>query len=203
MIRPPALAVMARAPGSERVKSRLHAALGVGPATLLYRCFLLDGLEAAAAVPGLAPVLAFSPPHAERAMAALAPAGMRLVAQAAGDLGARMARLVVELLADGHRAALLIGSDLPTLPAAHLIEASRALAEDAADVCWDRRRTAATISSGSRGRRPRCSKASRGARAAYWRRRAPGLAGSGSGSICSPRGTTWTRPPTSTDCAAT
>jgi uncharacterized protein len=134
MIRPPALAVMARAPGAERVKSRLHAALGVGPATLLYRCFLLDGLDAAAAVPGLAPVLAFSPPHARRAMAALAPAGMRLVAQQGGDLGTRMVHLVAELLAAGHRAALLIGSDLPTLPAAHLIEASRTLAAGAADV---------------------------------------------------------------------
>ena len=132
--RPPALAVMARAPGSEVVKSRLHAALGVGPATLLYRCFLLDGLEAAAALPGLAPVLAFSPPHAARAMAALAPAGMRLVAQRGADLGARMAHLAAELLADGHRAALLIGSDLPTLPAAHLTEASRALAPGAADL---------------------------------------------------------------------
>ena len=134
MTRPPALAVMARAPGSEVVKSRLHAALGVGPATLLYRCFLLDGLEAAAALPGLAPVLAFSPPHAARAMAALAPAGMRLVAQRGADLGARMAHLAAELLADGHRAALLIGSDLPTLPAAHLTEASRALAAGAADL---------------------------------------------------------------------
>ena len=62
MTRSQALAVMARAPGSERVKSRLHSALGVGPATLLYRCFLLDGLEAAVALPGVAPVLAFSPP---------------------------------------------------------------------------------------------------------------------------------------------
>jgi uncharacterized protein len=130
----PALAVMARAPGSERVKSRLHAALGVAPATLLYRCFLLDGLDAAAALPGVAPVLAYSPPRAVRAMAALAPPGMRLVAQRGGDLGARMAQLVARLLADGHRAALLIGSDLPTLPSAHLSEAARVLVEGAADV---------------------------------------------------------------------
>ena len=38
------------------------------------------------------------------------------------------------LLADGHRAALLIGSDLPTLPYAYVAEAARALAESAADV---------------------------------------------------------------------
>jgi len=59
---------------------------------------------------------------------------MRLVAQRGADLGARMAHLAAELLADGHRAALLIGSDLPTLPAAHLTEASRALAPGAADL---------------------------------------------------------------------
>jgi len=134
MTRLPALAVMARAPGSEAVKSRLHAALGVAPATLLYRCFLLDGLDAAAALSGLAPVLAYSPPRALRAMAALAPPGLRLVAQRGGDLGARMARLVAGLLADGHRAALLVGSDLPTLPSAYLAEAAQVLAEGAADV---------------------------------------------------------------------
>lgn len=134
MSRPPALAVLARAPGAERVKSRLHAALGVEAATLLYRCFLLDGLEAAAALPGLASVLAVSPPRAVPAMAALAPAGTRLIAQSGGDLGARMAHLVARLLGEGHGAALLIGSDLPTLPSAYLSEAARALAEGAADV---------------------------------------------------------------------
>lgn len=134
MRRPPALAVMARAPGSERVKSRLHAALGVAPATLLYRCFLLDGLEAAAALPGVAPVLAYSPPRAVRAMSALAPPGMRLLAQPHGDLGARMSRLIERLHADGYGGALLIGSDLPTLPAAFVLEAARALGEGAADV---------------------------------------------------------------------
>lgn len=116
------------------VKSRLHAVLGAAPATLLYRCFLLDGLEAAAALPGVAPVLAYSPPRAVRAMAAVAPPGMRLLAQPGGDLGARMVHLVARLLADGHRAALLIGSDLPTLPPAYLAEAARALGEGAADV---------------------------------------------------------------------
>lgn len=134
MTRAPALAVMARAPGSESVKTRLHAALGVGPATLLYRCFLLDGLEAAAALPGLAPVLAVSPARAVRAMAALAPAGIRLIAQSGADLGARMAHLSARLLTDGHGAVLLIGSDLPTLPPAYLAEAARALAAGTADV---------------------------------------------------------------------
>ena len=67
-------------------------------------------------------------------MAALAPPGLRLVAQRGGDLGARMAQLVAGLLADGHRAALLVGSDLPTLPSAYLAEAARVLAEGAADV---------------------------------------------------------------------
>ena len=134
MTGPPALAVMARAPGSEMVKSRLHAALGAARATLLYRCFLLDGLEAAAALPGLAPVLAYSPPRAVRAMAALAPVGMRLIAQRGEDLGARMAHLAARLLADGHGAALLIGSDLPTLPPAYLAEAARVLEEGAVDV---------------------------------------------------------------------
>lgn len=125
---------MLRVPGAEPVKSRLHALLGPGAATLLYRCLVLDALEMAARVPEVTPVAAFSPPTAERAMAALAPAGMRCVPQRGDDLGARMDNLVDDLLGAGHAAALVMGSDLPALPAAYLAEAARALTTGNADV---------------------------------------------------------------------
>jgi uncharacterized protein len=124
---------MLRVPGAEPVKRRLHPALGAGPATLLYRCMLLDTLEAAARVPGLEVVAAFSPPRAAHAMAALAPR-VRAMAQRGRDLGARMANLVSDLLAAGHAAALVTGSDLPTLSVARFAEAAGVLDGGAADV---------------------------------------------------------------------
>jgi len=68
----PAVAVMARVPGAGPVKSRLHGALTPAGATALYRCFLLDRLDALAAVPGIARVVVFTPPEARVEMTALA-----------------------------------------------------------------------------------------------------------------------------------
>jgi len=124
---------MLRVPGREPVKSRLHASLGPEAATLLYRCFVLDTLDAAGRVPGVEVIAAFSPATAAAAMAGLAP-GMRRLAQHGDDLGARMANLVTDLLEAGHAAALVTGSDLPTLPAARFAEAARVLAGGGADV---------------------------------------------------------------------
>jgi len=132
--RPPAVAVMAKVPGATPVKSRLHGALTPERATALYRCFLLDRLDALAAVPDVAPVIAFSPPEARARMAALAPPGFRLLAQEGDDLGARLARLFARLLADGHHGALAVDSDSPTLPMAYVAEAASALVRAEADV---------------------------------------------------------------------
>jgi uncharacterized protein len=134
LAREPAVAVMARVPGAGPVKSRLHAALTAAGAAELYRCFLLDRLDALAAVPGIAPVVAFTPAEAGARMAALAPSGFALVPQEGDELGERLARLFATLLAAGHPAALAMDSDSPTLPMAYVGEAARALAADEADV---------------------------------------------------------------------
>lgn len=130
----PAVAVMTKVPGAVPVKSRLHAALGADGATVLYRAFLLDRLDALAALDGVAGVVAFTPPDAAAAMAALAPAGLRLLPQRGGDLGDRMAALLDGLLAEGHPAAVAMGADSPTLPMAWVSEAVRVLAARAADL---------------------------------------------------------------------
>jgi hypothetical protein len=72
---------MAKVPGATPVKSRLHTVLTEPRATELYRCFLLDRLDALAGVPGIVPVVAFTPPEAPARMAALAPPSFRLIAQ--------------------------------------------------------------------------------------------------------------------------
>ena len=130
----PALAVMAKVPGLEPVKSRMHDALTPELATLLYRCFLLDCLDAVAALPQVTPVLAFTPASGRARMEALAPPAFRLVAQEGAGLGERMSNLLAGLLADGHPAAMVMGSDLPTLPAEYLGEAAETLERGAADV---------------------------------------------------------------------
>lgn len=128
------MAVMARAPGLGPVKSRLHGALTVAEATALYRCFLLDRLDALAAVPGISPVIAYTPREGAGVLAALAPPGYALVPQRGADLGERLANLLAELAARGHPGAMAIDSDSPTLPMAYVAEAARVLAAGAADV---------------------------------------------------------------------
>jgi len=131
---PPAVAVMARVPGAAPVKSRLHGALTPERATDLYRCFLLDRLDALAAVPDIARLIAFTPPEAGALMAALAPAGFRLLPQEGETLDARLTRLFARLLAEGHAGAVALDSDSPTLPMAYVAEGARTLADGLADV---------------------------------------------------------------------
>ena len=125
---------MARVPGAAPVKSRLHAALTEAGATELYRCFLLDRLDGVAALPGVTPIVAFTPASAGAQMAALAPPRVRLIAQEGRDLTERLTRLFDRLLGDGHAAALAMDSDSPTLPMAYVDDAARMLARDEADV---------------------------------------------------------------------
>ena len=116
------------------MKSRLHPALTPERATELYRCFLLDRLDALATVPGIEPVVAFTPAAAADALRALVPAGFRCVPQRGPDLGARLDAVLATLIADGHRGAIAIDSDSPTLPMDYVAEAARVLESGLADV---------------------------------------------------------------------
>ena len=131
---PPAVAVMAKVPGSGPVKSRLHGALTAERATELYRCFLLDRLDAVAALAEITPVVAFTPAEARPALAPLAPTRFDLIAQEGSDLGERLSTLLTALLARGHAGAIAIDSDSPTLPMAYVTEAAQHLARGLSDV---------------------------------------------------------------------
>jgi uncharacterized protein len=130
----PAVAVMAKVPGTVLVKSRLHTVLSPDQASALYRCFLLDRLEGLATVSDIERVVAFTPPDAGEAMAALVPTGYRCVPQEGADLGERLAGLLATLLAEGHAGAIAIDSDSPTLPMAYVAAAAQILERAAADV---------------------------------------------------------------------
>jgi rSAM/selenodomain-associated transferase 1 len=125
---------MAKVPGASAVKSRLHAVLSAERATELYRCFLLDRLDALSALEGVSLVVAFTPVEAAGLMRELAPAAFRLVAQRGADLGERLSTLLRELLEEGHAGAIAIDSDSPTLPMAYVTEAARVLRDGRCDV---------------------------------------------------------------------
>ena len=125
---------MAKVPGSGPVKSRLHGALTAERATELYRCFLLDRLDAVAALADVSPVVAFTPAEARPVLAPLAPARFDLIAQEGAGLGERLSALLTALLERGHTGAIAIDSDSPTLPMAYVTEAARHLAGRLSDV---------------------------------------------------------------------
>jgi uncharacterized protein len=131
---PPAVAVMAKAPGMSVVKSRLHGWLTPARATELYRCFLLDRLDAIASLRDIDGVVAFTPAEAETLMRAVSPAPLRLVAQRGADLGERLGNLLTELLDRGHAGAIAVDSDSPTLPMAYVSEAAQVLRHRTHDV---------------------------------------------------------------------
>ncbi len=128
-----ALAVMAKAPRPGQVKTRLVPPLSPETAADLYRCFLLDTLDTIRRVQGATPAVAYAPADADHEFASLAPDLPRLP-QGEGDLGARMLGVVDRLLGQGFDAAVLVGSDTPTLPVAHLDQAVAGLASGEADV---------------------------------------------------------------------
>lgn len=124
---------MAKAPRPGEVKTRLAPALGAGPAAGLYRCFLLDAIEQVRALAPASAVVAYAPADGRGEIEQLAP-GFTLVPQEGADLGARLANLFGYLLAKDHDAALVVGSDVPTLPAAFLKRALDLVAAPAVDV---------------------------------------------------------------------
>src|SRR5262249_51721982 len=71
----------------------------------------------------------FAPAEAAGEFRALAP-GVSLIPQRGGDLGERMAGVFEDLQAAGARRVVLMGTDAPTLPRAHVDEAVRRLAGD-------------------------------------------------------------------------
>ena len=71
-------------------------------------------------------VIAFDPPDAESEVRALFGGGKaqwQFVPQVQDDLGARMREALVQQLDAGASAAVLIGSDIPSLPAYHITQA--------------------------------------------------------------------------------
>jgi hypothetical protein len=127
-----ALVVFVKHPSPGAVKTRLAAAVGPEAAARLYRRIAERVLEATTPREGeYERLVFFDPPEALAEMRAWLP-GVRLLAQAAGDLGARMADAFARAFLRGAERVVLVGTDAPAVARERVMEALSAL--DAADV---------------------------------------------------------------------
>lgn len=122
-----AVVVMGKLPRPGRVKTRLQLPGEV--AARLYRAFLFDVFARVQTALSLRPghgvfACALEPGDTLAEAEALTPDGWTLVVQSGADLGERMRHAWRSGQA---KAALVMGSDLPTLPAARIVEAFDAL----------------------------------------------------------------------------
>ena len=117
----PVIAVMARAPSSEG-KSRLIRDLGTDDGAGLRLALLRDTFESVSALAAEKAVL-YTPPDREAEIRAVTPFQAIFLPQRGSTLGERMREGARELLTLGFDPVVLIGSDLPTLPPAHVTSA--------------------------------------------------------------------------------
>ncbi|MBS29307.1 MAG: hypothetical protein CL566_10375 [Alphaproteobacteria bacterium] len=121
----PHLVVFARAPRRGVVKRRLAADIGADAALAFYRRNFADVLRRLGGDPRWQTWLSVTP-DGDAARAGLWPPvpGVRLIAQGGGDLGARMARPLIEM-PPGPVA--IVGTDIPDIAPRHIADAFAAL----------------------------------------------------------------------------
>ena len=120
------LVMFVRFPGRGQVKSRLAKDLGEEAATNLYRCFVEDLLERFSKEDYRLRI-AFYPAEKEREIREMLGHEFSYIPQAGEDLGERMKLSFLRCFSEGVRSVVLIGSDIPDLPARIVDEAFRAL----------------------------------------------------------------------------
>ena len=125
-----AFAVMAKAPRSGAVKTRLVPPLTGAEAAMLSVCFIKDITDNFALVAERMPVdgyVAYSPPGAEAIFRDLLPSSIRLLQSRRLGLGLSLFDAAEDLLGAGYGGACLVNADSPTLPTSALLDAAAAL----------------------------------------------------------------------------
>ena len=124
-----AVAIMARPPeGARAPKGRLRDAVpDEADRRRLYAAFLTDTVAACRTLDDVSLRVAYAPDGGRDGFAAAGIDATELIAQRGEDLGAREQALFDDLFTEGFGAVVVIGSDLPTLPASHVADAVRAL----------------------------------------------------------------------------
>ena len=121
------LIVFVKNPIPGAVKTRLQTRYTPDQVAALYTAFVRDVLERAESIDVDRRVIAFDPPDAGPEVSVLFGGGVKAlweyVPQVQDDLGARMREALVQELDAGASAAVLIGTDIPSLPAHHITQA--------------------------------------------------------------------------------
>jgi rSAM/selenodomain-associated transferase 1 len=127
-----ALTVMAKAPRSGKVKTRLAPPLTLDQSAAINICFLRDTTENIAAVAAsgkAAGIISYAPIGDEALFDNLLPADFALIPQRGEGFGERLLAAAEDLLACGYGSVCLIDSDSPTVPAAAFEQAVVELAK--------------------------------------------------------------------------
>jgi rSAM/selenodomain-associated transferase 1 len=125
-----AFALMAKAPRTGTVKTRLVPPLSPADAAELSRRFIRDMATSISSLGrhrDVAGVVAFTPAEDAAAFEGLLPGDFLLLAQRGADLGERLLHATEDLLGAGFAAVCLINADSPNLPQARLTEVAALL----------------------------------------------------------------------------
>ncbi len=132
-----AVAVMAKAPRAGAAKTRLSPPLRPAEAARLGVCFLRDITATLAGVPAIIPFVAYAPAESAAQIAGMVAAGTRLLladgrgaaAEGVAGFGLCLWQAADALASMGFAALCLVSADAPTLPAAIVSAAARALSQ--------------------------------------------------------------------------
>jgi uncharacterized protein len=133
------IAVMCKPPRAGLSKTRLAAGIGPEAAASLSAAFLRDvtvTVTTVAAETGCVPYAVYAPADAADEIAALVPPGFRLLLQERAGLGQLMLATIATVLAECPGGCLLIGADMPALPARLLLDAITRLQDPKTDVVF-------------------------------------------------------------------
>jgi rSAM/selenodomain-associated transferase 1 len=125
------VAIMAKASAPGQTKTRLVPPLSFDQAAALNTAFLQDIAEnvlRAGRHSAIAGYVAFAPRGSEDFFRSILPPAIGLIDACLPTLGDCLLRTVENLFARGHRSAVVLNSDTPTLPTALLVETAEALA---------------------------------------------------------------------------
>ena len=126
------IAVMAKASIAGRTKTRLVPPLTFEQAAQCNTAFLrdiADNILATAAQASIAGYIAYGPADARPFFQANLPREIALIEACYPTLGECLDYTIAQLLERGHRAAVVLNSDSPTLPASLLVETAHVLAQ--------------------------------------------------------------------------
>ncbi len=131
-----ALAIFAKAPIAGQVKTRLCPPLTPEQAAKLFRCFLLDTVERICSLETVQVFLAITPADSEPLFRQMIPFPVRYLPQRGDSLGEREINMLADMLDAGFSQAVIIGSDIPTLPLVHIQEAFTRLEDPECDAVF-------------------------------------------------------------------